>query len=135
MPILGQRNVIEARGETIDDRHHGVAVSDRKRSAGTKIVLYIDYQQQIIVAWPDQHSGPVCLDHRTLAQDKGTDSRNASERLFVAACCQPARGRHCSTSAMKTSDHLILPSRNIGPPLALKRSQFSCPRWLSLDFL
>jgi hypothetical protein len=59
MPILGQRDVIEALGETIDDRHHGVAVGDRKCSAGTKIALYIDYQQQIIVAWPDQHSGPV----------------------------------------------------------------------------
>jgi hypothetical protein len=61
MPILGQRNVIEALGETIDDRHHGVAVGDRKCSAGTKIVLHIDYQQQIIVAWPDQHSGPVSV--------------------------------------------------------------------------
>ena len=59
MPILGQRNVIEALGETIDDRHHGVAVGDRKRSTGTKIVLHIDYQQQIIVAWPDQHGAPV----------------------------------------------------------------------------
>jgi hypothetical protein len=59
MPILGQRNVIKALSDTIDDRHHGVAVGDRKRSAGTKIVLHVDYQQQIIVAWPDQHSGPV----------------------------------------------------------------------------
>jgi hypothetical protein len=83
MPILGQRNVIEALGETIDDRHHGVAIGDRKRSAGTKIVLHIDYEQQIIVAWPDQHSEP--LDHRILAQDKGADSRNAIGRLRYAS--------------------------------------------------
>jgi len=59
MPVLGQHDVIEAFDETIDDRHHGVAVGNRKRSAGTEIVLHVDYQQQIIVAWPDQHSGPV----------------------------------------------------------------------------
>ncbi len=59
MPILGQRDVVEAFGETIDDRYHGIAVGNRKRSAGAKIVLHIDYQQQIIVAGPDLHSGPV----------------------------------------------------------------------------
>jgi hypothetical protein len=30
---------------------------------------------------------------------------------------------------------LIVPSRNIGPLPALMRFQFSCPRWLFLDFL
>ena len=58
MPVLGQRDVKEAFGETIDDRHHSVAVGDRKRSTGTEIVLHVDYQQQIVVAWP-LHSGPV----------------------------------------------------------------------------
>jgi hypothetical protein len=59
MPVLGQHDVIKAFGEAIDDRHHGIAVGDRKRSAGAEIVLHIDYKQQIIVAWPDQHSGPL----------------------------------------------------------------------------
>lgn len=59
MPVLGQHDVIEAFGEAIDDRHHGIAVGNRKRSAGAEIVLHIDYKQQIIAAWPDQHSGPV----------------------------------------------------------------------------
>jgi hypothetical protein len=51
--------VIEALGKTIDDRHHSVAVGDRKRSTGTKIVLHVDYQQQIIIGRPDQHGAPV----------------------------------------------------------------------------
>jgi hypothetical protein len=45
MPILGQRDMIEALGEAIDDRYHGIAVGDRKRAAGAKIVLHVDYQQ------------------------------------------------------------------------------------------
>jgi hypothetical protein len=59
MPVLGQYDVIKAFGEAIDDRHHGIAVGNRKRSAGAEIVLHIDYKQQIIVTRPDQHSGPV----------------------------------------------------------------------------
>jgi hypothetical protein len=51
--------MIEAFGETIDDRHHGIAIGNRKRAAGAEIVLHIDCQQQIIVAWSDLHSGPV----------------------------------------------------------------------------
>jgi len=51
--------MIEAFGETIDDRHHSIAIGNRKRAAGAEIVLHIDYQQQIIVAWSDLHSGPV----------------------------------------------------------------------------
>jgi hypothetical protein len=53
MPILGQRDMAEALGEAIDDRHHGIAVGDRKRAAGAKIVLHVDYKQHIIVAEPD----------------------------------------------------------------------------------
>ncbi len=45
MPILGQRDMIEALGETIDDRYHGIAVGDRECAAGAKIVLHVDYQQ------------------------------------------------------------------------------------------
>jgi hypothetical protein len=45
MPILGQRDMIEALGEAIDDRYYGIAVGDRKRAAGAKIVLHVDYQQ------------------------------------------------------------------------------------------
>jgi hypothetical protein len=51
--------VIEALGETIDDRHHGVAVGYRKRTAGAEIVLHIDNEQQVIVAY--LHFGPVFL--------------------------------------------------------------------------
>jgi hypothetical protein len=53
--------VIEVFGETIDDRHHGVAVGDRKRAAGTEIVLHIDDQQHIIIAWPDLHVRPALI--------------------------------------------------------------------------
>src|SRR2546425_10249265 len=61
MPVLGQHHVIEAFGETIDNRHHGIAIGNRKCPAGAEIVLHIDYQQQIIVAWSDLHSGPVSV--------------------------------------------------------------------------
>jgi hypothetical protein len=61
MPVLGQHDVIEAFGETIDDRHHGIAVGNRKRSIGTEIILHIDDQQYIVVAWLDRHSGPVFM--------------------------------------------------------------------------
>ena len=57
MPVLSQHDVIEAFGQTIDDRHHGVAIGNRKRSTGTEIVLHVDYQQQIVVTWP-LHPGP-----------------------------------------------------------------------------
>jgi len=33
MPILGQRDMIEALSEAIDDRNHGITVGDRKRAA------------------------------------------------------------------------------------------------------
>src|SRR5712671_853103 len=72
MPILGQRDMIEALGEAIDDRYHGIAVGDRKRAAGAKIVLHVDYKQQIIVAEPDWHVAPASwLIRKPLAQSKG----------------------------------------------------------------
>jgi hypothetical protein len=58
MPILGQHDMVEAFGKAIDDRHHGIAVGNRKRATGAEIVLHIDDQQHIIVAWPDLHSAP-----------------------------------------------------------------------------
>ena len=56
MPILGQHHVIKAFGETVDNRHHGIAFGNRKRAARTEIVLHIDYQQQVIVGWSDLHA-------------------------------------------------------------------------------
>jgi hypothetical protein len=58
MPILGQDNMVEALSEAIDDRNHGIAVSNRKRAAGAEIILHVDYQQQIIITDPDLHFGP-----------------------------------------------------------------------------
>jgi hypothetical protein len=58
MPVLGQHDMVEAPSETIDDRHHGVAVGNRKRAAGAEVVLHVDYQQHIVVAWP-LHFGPM----------------------------------------------------------------------------
>src|SRR6266576_1588932 len=59
MPILGQNDMAEALSEPINDGHHGIAVGNRKRAAGAEIVLHVDYQQHIIIAGPDLHSGPV----------------------------------------------------------------------------
>src|ERR1700738_326029 len=59
MPILGQHDMTEALNEAIDDGHHGIAIGNSKLAAGAEIVLHVDYQQQIIVAGPDLHLGPV----------------------------------------------------------------------------
>ncbi|MGZ5874567.1 MAG: hypothetical protein ACXWKP_20905 [Bradyrhizobium sp.] len=67
----------EALSEAIDNRHHGIAVGDRKRAAGAKIVLHVDYKQQIIVAEPDGHVAPASwLIRKPLAQSKGAISRH-----------------------------------------------------------
>jgi hypothetical protein len=42
MPILGQHDMPKPFGEPIDDRHHHVAVGDRKRPARAEIVLHVD---------------------------------------------------------------------------------------------
>ena len=36
MPILGQRDMPEAFGEAIDKGHHGIAIGNRKRTAGAE---------------------------------------------------------------------------------------------------
>jgi hypothetical protein len=55
MPILGQGDVIKALDQAIDDRHHAIAVGNRKRSAGAEIVLHVNNKQQIIVVGLDWH--------------------------------------------------------------------------------
>jgi hypothetical protein len=49
MPILRQRDMIEALGEPVDDRHDRVAVADCERAARTEIVLHVDDEQQILI--------------------------------------------------------------------------------------
>jgi hypothetical protein len=44
MPILGRGDVIKALDQAIDDRHHAIAVGNRKRSPRAEIVLHIDNQ-------------------------------------------------------------------------------------------
>jgi hypothetical protein len=68
MPILGQGDMSKAFGETIDDRHHGIAIAHRKRSAGAKIVLHVDNQQQIIVRLNPHFIPWTGVGLRTLAQ-------------------------------------------------------------------
>ena len=47
MPILGQRDIGEASGEAVDERHDGVAVADRQRAAGHEIILHVDDEKDI----------------------------------------------------------------------------------------
>ncbi len=56
MPILSQHDVIEFFGETIDHRHHGIAIGNRQRAAGAQIILHVDDQQHIVIAY--LHFGP-----------------------------------------------------------------------------
>jgi hypothetical protein len=53
--------MIESFGEAIDNWHHGIAIGNGKRATRAEIVLHVDYQQQIIVAWSDLHSGPAIV--------------------------------------------------------------------------
>src|SRR3981081_1110765 len=56
MPVVGQHDMVEALSEAIDNRHHGIAVGNRKRAAGAEIVLHVDDQQHIVIA--NLHFGP-----------------------------------------------------------------------------
>jgi hypothetical protein len=95
MPILGQRDMIEALTEPIDDRHHRIAVGDRECAARAKIVLHVDYQQQIIVVEPGLHGGrPPDLPIRGLAADRfGRASQQKRRTILRTASIisQPAR--------------------------------------------
>ena len=50
MPVLGQDDMREFAGETIDRGDHGVAVGHGERAARTEIVLHIDNDQCLAVA-------------------------------------------------------------------------------------
>jgi hypothetical protein len=50
MPILRQDHVLEPRREPIDQRHDLVAASDREAPFRAEVVLYIDHQQNVLVA-------------------------------------------------------------------------------------
>jgi hypothetical protein len=48
MPILCENNVLELRRDPIDDSDHGVPIGHSQRAAGTKIVLYVDDDQDVL---------------------------------------------------------------------------------------
>jgi hypothetical protein len=50
MPILRQDNVAEAFAKPVDDRHDLVATRYGERAVRTKIVLYIDDKEGIVIA-------------------------------------------------------------------------------------
>jgi hypothetical protein len=49
VPVLRQDDVRKASGKVVDDRHDLIAIRNRKRPAGTKIILYVDDQQDVAV--------------------------------------------------------------------------------------
>jgi len=62
MPVLGQHQVIEAFGKTIDDRHHGSpsapqALTGQNRSAHHHLVLTQDWHPSGHSSFATSHSG------------------------------------------------------------------------------
>jgi hypothetical protein len=53
MPILRERDMLKAFGESVDDRYYCIAVGNRKLSAAAEVALHVNYQKQIIVVDPD----------------------------------------------------------------------------------
>ena len=47
MPVLGERDMLEAPRQRVDGRNHPIALGDRKRAARTEVVLNVDDQQQV----------------------------------------------------------------------------------------
>ena len=82
VPVLGQHHVPKTLGEAVDDRHHLVAVRDRKPAGRAKIVLDIDHDQDVVVA------GRHCIFHCSV-------SRRAERRPASAATSGMGLGRNC----------------------------------------
>jgi hypothetical protein len=55
MPVLGEHYLSETPGESIDDRHHPIAVGHGEIAAGAEVVLHVDHQEHVAVAWDDRH--------------------------------------------------------------------------------
>src|SRR5262245_53576705 len=53
MPILGQHDLREALGETIDQGNYLVPVRDRQPSARTEVILNVNDDQDIVIAERD----------------------------------------------------------------------------------
>ena len=52
MPILCQHNKVMCGHHLIDRRHNCIAVIHRQRSAGTKVILWVDYNKTIHHIFP-----------------------------------------------------------------------------------
>jgi len=48
VPILGKNNVVECRGNTMDDIDYRIAIGNGKRAAGAEVVLYVNDYQDIL---------------------------------------------------------------------------------------
>src|SRR4051812_14149617 len=90
MPVLGQHHMIEAFSETIDDRHHCIAAGHCERAAGTEIVLHVDDDKHIILAWSHLHCGPWFVCRLTLAHGK-FKMKQPTPIYHVILRCEPLR--------------------------------------------
>ena len=54
MPVLGEDNVVEMRGEGVDTGYDRIAISDRECAAGEEVDLHVDDEQR--VGWAEIHS-------------------------------------------------------------------------------
>src|SRR5258705_6506670 len=68
MPVLRQHDVIEALSKAIDDRDHGIAVANRQRTAAAEIILHVDDQQHIVVAYLHVEPAPKLISQNSSAK-------------------------------------------------------------------
>jgi len=123
MPVLGQDHDTELPGQTIDQRHHGVSIRHRKRSAGAKIILNVD---------DDQRVGGSNLDH--CHRQKMASFRDAAKRLTTIS----AEARHwigpsavsclCQRSESETRRSATGATRTASPVRSMSSSVFGFPR-------
>jgi hypothetical protein len=52
VPILRKDHVLEFRRQPIDEGNDGVALGDRERAAGHKVILQVDEQEKVAYARP-----------------------------------------------------------------------------------
>jgi hypothetical protein len=52
MPILGEDDVLESRGDGVDDGNDLVAAGDGESAAGAEIILHIGDEEDVAVCYP-----------------------------------------------------------------------------------
>ena len=73
MPVLGEHDVLEARGDAIDDRDDGVASRHGKRASGQEVVLDVhddEHRAHRTIACTTGHRTPIIVSLRSIRNDR-----------------------------------------------------------------